>query len=1052
MKPAQGKATYDRLEVATIIPGNTNHESWCSKNILGFKRIKGYRPRSAHTSARGYSFPMQADLGSGAGAVSPQDLEDGSAFNMKHDSYTEHDREQTAANIIDVAKRKDNGPAYTKRPSTAGAAGVSSRHGTGTGTGTGTVKPIPNVPFLEAVVPPKLFDQNLVETTLRRKHQNHELDRVFMHRIEHSHPEEPTDQIVRVQDETDPEFSDETKIVCRYVGYLMQPRVWDEDACIGRPVVENEMVRELTFSYYIHDSTISIFEKQLINVGVSGGCFFAKGVLLHDGEDNCRVTVYDLIPGKTIKVLGRELAICSADPATRRFCREMLSLQLPPDVPLPSRPREDIGMHLTLGFGGKDFPPRADNKFPPTYEFYQRREQNMKTRRYLFNDARPLRFDCIEINDREDDGALKFAEYNAWLAKSHNKPGQDSTLVVKDTIRRNSLIYFIPDYCLEIQLAYWPNQPQKHREDSTILKRTKLQKNWREATKGKKEPTFYEPQDFVCGEVLDLYGRFYLVVGCDTYTQSKYQEMGVTQRKISVEMLVIPPILQPIPQLGDGFLAIGTPEETLATVYGQRAPSHDAELGSFKSNHRGKTLRCMMKLISDRPEDQQRLFALTFYIESDHISIYEEVVRNSGIWGGTFLNKGRYLNYLPDDGENPRYFKPQDIYLGNVISPNNVLMRIIEIDAATLKFCEANPDEFPLSDTFEIILRLLDEVVGNAVNARRACKLQDRQHLGAFSKEKFVEMLDSFVSSSTRTSDTVDAEESLSAASAHAPPPAADSHRARRRLNDHQLLTMLRRFKSDKTELYHYDELCDLFSHVYFVRDLRGRESSHGVLSSVAELEKALRPSKKQWRRIFRMDDKCVYGIVGAAHVRRIFAANRVVLSDDCLQEIIRMFPASKKEAAKYTALMGEASGDGSAGNNNSKDVSNAQSGASSVSGASHISLSSRLSTSTRGTISSLLSKRRQQTGATLQALSRGAAPVAATDIRASGTANALSVKAKRNELAESVLRPASAAANERKRSSSAAERNITARLDLDRSVANINAFFDDLFKSEWAF
>jgi hypothetical protein len=39
---------------------------------------------------------------------------------------------------------------------------------------------------------------------------------------------------------------------------------------------------------------------------------------------------------------------------------------------------------------------------------------------------------------------------------------------------------------------------------------------------------------------------------------------------------------------------------------------------------------------------------------------------NTGISGGNYLKKGVYINSLPSNGDEPRRFKPTDIFLGNI--------------------------------------------------------------------------------------------------------------------------------------------------------------------------------------------------------------------------------------------------------------------------------------------------------------------------------------------------------------------------------------------------
>lgn len=73
---------------------------------------------------------------------------------------------------------------------------------------------------------------------------------------------------------------------------------------------------------------------------------------------------------------------------------------------------------------------------------------------------------------------------------------------------------------------------------------------------------------------------------------------------------------------------------------------------------------CKASLLSANEIDSSREFMITLFLEDDTIAVFEEVKRNSGIWGGNFLKRGRYMNDLPGEDNLPRYIVPGDIYLG----------------------------------------------------------------------------------------------------------------------------------------------------------------------------------------------------------------------------------------------------------------------------------------------------------------------------------------------------------------------------------------------------
>jgi len=45
-----------------------------------------------------------------------------------------------------------------------------------------------------------------------------------------------------------------------------------------------------------------------------------------------------------------------------------------------------------------------------------------------------------------------------------------------------------------------------------------------------------------------------------------------------------------------------------------------------------------------KPEDIDRKFIITFFLHDDNVLVYEPAIRNSGIGGGKFLEKGKYKN------------------------------------------------------------------------------------------------------------------------------------------------------------------------------------------------------------------------------------------------------------------------------------------------------------------------------------------------------------------------------------------------------------------------
>jgi hypothetical protein len=286
--------------------------------------------------------------------------------------------------------------------------------------------------------------------------------------------------------------------------------------------------------------------------------------------------------------------------------------------------------------------------------------------------------------------------------------------------------------------------------------------------------------------------------------------------------------------------------------------------------NQNRLLRCKTVMLSPNPIDSTREFMITFFLEDDTIAVFEEAKRNSGIWGGNFLKRGRYTNALPNESSVPRYFRPTDIYLGNVISFNGNEFQIVEMDNMSLDFCEHFPDEFPMMDTFKIIGTLMQQIVRRKLNMRpffRANATVENRWLG---QEEFVNVLDHL---------------SLTA-----------------ELNDQELLTLMRRFKSEDS--YLYEEFCDLVSHVYAKSRSLNTPSPHGphARKPVRAPEQTMQQFKEtarlrtiQWRRTLRKDPQTVNGFVTLSILIKLFSKHGLPLSTEVVAHLGEKFSADRR-------------------------------------------------------------------------------------------------------------------------------------------------------------
>lgn len=77
----------------------------------------------------------------------------------------------------------------------------------------------------------------------------------------------------------------------------------------------------------------------------------------------------------------------------------------------------------------------------------------------------------------------------------------------------------------------------------------------------------------------------------------------------------------------------------------------------------------VLSQVSQNPDNDGRLFVISYFLSNDMISIFENPIRNSGIISGKFLEKTR----VPKPGstaDNPQFYSPADFVIGATIQSN----------------------------------------------------------------------------------------------------------------------------------------------------------------------------------------------------------------------------------------------------------------------------------------------------------------------------------------------------------------------------------------------
>ena len=136
-----------------------------------------------------------------------------------------------------------------------------------------------------------------------------------------------------------------------------------------------------------------------------------------------------------------------------------------------------------------------------------------------------------------------------------------------------------------------------------------------------------------------MFGRKYYIRGCDTYTQSYYKETYGIEFPLGTQDLH--EIKMPEPQLSKAFTkswagvavppynGFGSEEDSLLNVYSLAPKRLNKDWNKFMSEE--SDLKFSAQLMSNSPEDYDRKFVITYFLQDDAITITESSGKNSGI-------------------------------------------------------------------------------------------------------------------------------------------------------------------------------------------------------------------------------------------------------------------------------------------------------------------------------------------------------------------------------------------------------------------------------------
>ena len=289
---------------------------------------------------------------------------------------------------------------------------------------------------------------------------------------------------------------------------------------------------------------------------------------------------------------------------------------------------------------------------------------------------------------------------------------------------RFTLQYYLADDTMEVLTVVGPNSGRD--PFKKMVKRGKLAID-RDDPLG---PCWHW-KNFQIGTVVDVYAKKLLIVSADSKTFAFYESKGMPldpPLQLAMEEPVV--ATRELPPY-NGF---GSEEDSLASCVGSLIPTvAKVKLGE------NKTMRFRAKMESKNPEDVDRVFTISYYLQDNTVQIHEPPKRNSGIVGGSFLSR---MKLRTAEG----LITQEYFYVGAEIQLAGHAFILVDADEGTLRHMESSPYIFEYSNVKNVMevyrLSLLPAAESGELAA--LCEAMDPESTGVISMKSFKKLLMKF--------------------------------------------------------------------------------------------------------------------------------------------------------------------------------------------------------------------------------------------------------------------------------------------------------------------
>ncbi|KAG5500968.1 hypothetical protein GH5_04557 [Leishmania sp. Ghana 2012 LV757] len=482
---------------------------------------------------------------------------------------------------------------------------------------------------------------------------------------------------------------DLTGHVLRYYGYCVEP--------VPDSPEERERVRKVVINFYLEDGTMSVMEPRQDNSGFAFPANLKRHIV--PNPDGTPITAAQLKVGESVSFYGRTYELYDADPFTRALLKEAGE-----EVPAAIVPPTDAHtIKLSRPVAKAHGVPSIAASSPLNTMLSS--AQVRATRQFLEFDRKVLRCDCTW------DDTISLYGTKHYLTLYYFLSDGSLALVEKDV--QNSGRDPFPKFFSRQRIAK-PTDPSG-KFDSSALGSVTFKEN--------SNTVYYTDEDIRIGNVLNLYGRQVKIHDYNQYTRDYMVErFGITAYE-PIPGATPPPFVPPC----------STRREISEEEMRERHNEKREEI----RRHRfaDAVVKFLARLDNGKEEDTVRRFVLAVYPCDNTISIFEPVIRNSGIVGGKFLQRQKVRRA---DGE---YFHADDFYVGARVELNSFPFVILNSDEHSLKYMEHNPEEFGHSDINKIVRKMQAMLQSSTTGLAEAFRRADENRVGGLDMGVFLSIM-----------------------------------------------------------------------------------------------------------------------------------------------------------------------------------------------------------------------------------------------------------------------------------------------------------------------